>query len=433
MFDNYHRNKRRDIFESSRVNQRGDGFHDIIQGITKFSNMAKDLYTGDLGTTIKNILPNSDKNARPSFKGELHSILKLPNGKLGVASYQGPNTNLIERLKRKDPPRTATDAVSKQHDIHYALATTTEDIRNADKIMSKKIEKIAQEKKDHPININQARLITAKMVGEDLGLIKDTAFSGDLSKKKELTKAKKKLLLDNLEGEGKKEKKLLPADRLKLKILEDMKLSGQGKGSGLKLSGQGNCKGSGLKLSGQGTGVLTGDGLITDLMVKELLPPILKELDIKEISPVEVGELVKKALSSQKTLKGKIKNVSKVLMSLFLNHHLDKNGKKRDLKLSLLKTNKKPLLRLLEESIVKGLKLFTEKKGSGLNLAGGRLLSKERREEIKKNLKLFAQGFAIGFKKVLIPALKVAPALATALGAPEAIPVIEAISGVIKE
>ena len=94
----------------------------------------------------------------------------------------GPNTNLLERLKRGDPPRTAVDRASQAHDIRYALAKTTDDIRKADNIMMNAVDRISRNRGDNAKNIAQARLIKAKIIGEDLGLIRRDAFSGDLSK-----------------------------------------------------------------------------------------------------------------------------------------------------------------------------------------------------------------------------------------------------------
>lgn len=136
---------------------------------------------GNVGTNLLNRIPNSDDTGRPMFNGEKHALLKLQNGKMGIGNYMGPGTQLIKRLKRGDPPRTETDKVSQAHDIRYGIAKNVDDIRKADKIMIRKVEEIARNKTDSRINIAQAKLIKAKIVGEDLGLIKRNAFSGDLS------------------------------------------------------------------------------------------------------------------------------------------------------------------------------------------------------------------------------------------------------------
>ena len=93
--------------------QEGDGFIDIIKGIVskgkqvgRIGSELSNAYSSEIGTSLRNILPNSDETARPGFPGEKHAILKLPNGKYGVGNYIGPGTHLVERLKRGDPPRT---------------------------------------------------------------------------------------------------------------------------------------------------------------------------------------------------------------------------------------------------------------------------------------------------------------------------------------
>jgi hypothetical protein len=136
-------------------------------------------YTGDLGTTIRNNLPmKSDDTFRPAFKGEMHAILRLSNGKNGVANYMGPGTNVLQRVKRKDPPRTPADAVAKAHDLRYTLARTNDDLRSADEKMVKKMKTI----KDASRNIFVGkRTIQAKMLAEDLGIMKKGQF-GDVGK-----------------------------------------------------------------------------------------------------------------------------------------------------------------------------------------------------------------------------------------------------------
>lgn len=42
-----------------------------------------------LYSKVANFFGKSDENARKQFPDETHSILKLPNGKFGVANYMG--------------------------------------------------------------------------------------------------------------------------------------------------------------------------------------------------------------------------------------------------------------------------------------------------------------------------------------------------------
>lgn len=71
----------------------GEGFIDIIRSIArkgqKIGSKLVDFATGETGTALRNLIPDSDKTARPAFPGERHAILKLPNGKFGSANYMG--------------------------------------------------------------------------------------------------------------------------------------------------------------------------------------------------------------------------------------------------------------------------------------------------------------------------------------------------------
>jgi hypothetical protein len=237
-------------------NPKGEGVMDIARSIAALApkviagvKSVGNILTGETATALRNMLPDSDENARPGFPGEQHVILKLANGKNGVANYMGPNTNVLARINRGDPGRTAVDSISKAHDLRYALATTLGDIRQADNIMISETAKIAAKKGDSARNLLMAKAITAKKLGEDLGLIRKDAFSGDLDKNKAsdadrlvLTAALNKQGFGlqtgygvtipgmglNLPGQGLKlpgqgVKKLMPGDALKLKLIKSMK------------------------------------------------------------------------------------------------------------------------------------------------------------------------------------------------------------------
>ena len=51
---------------------------------TRQTGGAFSFLTGDIATAIKNALPASDASARPSYRGELHGVLQLANGKNGI-------------------------------------------------------------------------------------------------------------------------------------------------------------------------------------------------------------------------------------------------------------------------------------------------------------------------------------------------------------
>ena len=194
--------------------------------IMKVGEKALDLYSGPQGTMVKNMLPNSDENGRPSFPGEKHTVLELPNGRYGTANFMGPSTHIGARLRRGDPPRTLTDKVAMGHDIRYALANNVEDIRKADNIMLQKVSEIEKNKSDSMKNIIQAKAIYAKTLGEDLGVLPRGSFSkfakgGPIS---EVSDADKDLLKGHLYKLGQEvyghSPGMLPGQALKMNLLK---------------------------------------------------------------------------------------------------------------------------------------------------------------------------------------------------------------------
>ena len=98
------------------------------------------------------------------YPNELHQPMWV-DGKIKIASFSGPRTNLIQRLKDGDKPISYTDEVSKLHDIMYQRASaskTRDEMRDlkskADDIMLKFLEKGKEKKLDNKINIGIARL-----------------------------------------------------------------------------------------------------------------------------------------------------------------------------------------------------------------------------------------------------------------------------------
>ena len=185
--------------------------------------------TGEIGTNLRNRLPDSDGNARPGFAGEKHAILRLPNGKNGMANWMGPGTQVVKRLKRGDPPRSAADKVAKRHDIDYTLSKEagSRDAqlalnRVADTRMVNALKVIKAKRGDAGRNIAMGmRLIQAKNLGEDLGIIDKGQFAGPLAKgtpadKSLLENARAKLIQ---EGSG---PPVLPGDKLRKKLLTKM-------------------------------------------------------------------------------------------------------------------------------------------------------------------------------------------------------------------
>ena len=188
----------------------GGGIFDIIKkGFSKVS----DFYSSETGTKLKNLIPSSDKNATQSFIGEKHAILKLPTGGFGVASFMGPNTQVIKRIQRGDKPRTKSDAVAEKHDIAYALASNEptkelqlKAIRDADNKMIESLNKIERDNSDFKQNILLGReLIKGKVLLEDINLLDKNKFAGQLEKlsPSDLALLKNKQLELTREGYGK--------------------------------------------------------------------------------------------------------------------------------------------------------------------------------------------------------------------------------------
>ena len=212
--------------QKHRRTRRGAQMGSGIQGSGVLDRINQHVYGNELGgegimdyidkgrAAISNAFPDSDSNARKSYPGERHALLKLPNGKYGRSNYAGPGTRIVERLKRNDPPRSLTDKTAKMHDIQYGLATDVKGIRAADKRMVKNMERIQRDKSDSRFNILQGKkLIQAKMKLEDMGVnpLRFASFGGVEPQDKPLLLAEqKKLELEGFGGEKKKSSKKLP-------------------------------------------------------------------------------------------------------------------------------------------------------------------------------------------------------------------------------
>lgn len=335
------------------IDMSGDGFMDIIKSVYEkgkqgskflYENKDKiaDVYSGEIGTTLKNLAPSSDATARDSFVGEKHGILQLPNGKYGVANYLGPNTNLIERLRRGDPPRTEVDKASQAHDIRYALAKNTDDIRKADNIMMNTVDRIARNRGDNPKNIAQARLIKAKIIGEDMGLIRKDAFSGDLSNKT-IDDKDRIILMSKIgslahEGYGLKNvsdnqklsmgkgAKMLPGDALKMKLLKQMVRDEKLKGGNMKVFSEKLSGGESItKDLGKPYLLInhpTGGSGIMDFVVNNILPSLMKNLGIPEglISQGKLKDIISKSLGmvQSSNIKSIIEHLSKTILPILI-------------------------------------------------------------------------------------------------------------------
>jgi hypothetical protein len=416
----------------------GEGFVDIIKSVyekgsalKRGAEMLSDAYSSELGTAFRNALPSSDASARPGYAGEKHTILKLSNGKYGVANYMGPNTNLLERLRKGDPPRTECDRASQAHDIRYALAMNTNDVRRADNIMMTKVREIERNRGDAPQNIAQAKLIRAKMITEDMGLIRKDAFSGELSNKtipdKDRMTLMSKLGPLSQEGYGLSQAgtALLPGDALKIKILKDlMKKKNKLKGSGS--SSASRDLGKSYKLLGNG--YMAGAGIedITNFVVNKIIPELMRMVGIsKDVLPVEqLVSIIKKSLEMAKSgnLVTVIAHLAKTILPILIHGKLRSTrggGKKKLMKgkglMDFLGKHKDMLLQTLSKGLLEAFKIYlnhhSKQAGSGVIFTGSG----------KKKLKGagFWDDFKKGFLSVFKPGAKILGTIATAVGVPE--------------
>ena len=392
------------------VDMEGEGLGDIIRSVYekgkeglkflyKNKDKIQDAYSGEIGTAIRNALPSSDDTARPGFPGEKHAILQLPNGKYGVANYCGPNTNLLERLKRGDPPRTAVDRASQAHDIRYALAKNTNDIRKADNIMMNAVDRISRNRGDNAKNIATARLIKAKIIGEDLGLIRKDAFSGDLSKNA-IADTDRSILMNKLgsleqEGYG----KMLPGDALKMKLLKQMVKEKKMKMKGL---GKQNYK-------------FVGSGGMMDFVTKNVIPELMYQVGIPKelISPSQLKSIISKSLELVKSgnVSSIIQHLSKTILPILF-HLKSKSMSGSGNYMTGYGKMKVKLINLLKKGLTKSFEYYIKNRKS-----------KRAISQSGKGLKLAGKGFWEDFKKgflsVFKPGAKILGSVATAMGMPE--------------
>ena len=151
--------------------------------------------------TINYLLPNAKNKLRD---GERHSLMWTENG-FEPASFMGPGTDIIGKIKDGIKPLNESDKVSMAHDLRYSLSSNAEGVRKADLKMVKKLNELYKNKSDYKVNILMGKLpIQAKMKLEDLGIVGRQTFAsyGGL-KDDEISIAKAKLKELKQEGYGK--------------------------------------------------------------------------------------------------------------------------------------------------------------------------------------------------------------------------------------
>jgi hypothetical protein len=120
---------------------------------------------------------NTFATNNPLYEGEKHIILYTDKG-FQPASYCGPGTNLITRLKKGDSGKTEVDRSCMRHDIDFTLAENVEQVKNADMKMLENLRKIRARKGDYSFNIGLAETgIENKIRGEMVGIFPAGSFS----------------------------------------------------------------------------------------------------------------------------------------------------------------------------------------------------------------------------------------------------------------
>ena len=397
----------------------GEGFMDVVRGIfnkgkqgAKFlydnSDKIGDAYSGEVGTALRNMIPSSDETARDGFIGEKHMILQLKNGKNGVANYMGPGTEVVKRLKRGDPGRTPADMVAKRHDIDYTLASGSRDeasqlkqIRTADNRMINSLKKIQSSRGDVGRNTQAGlRLIQAKKIAEDAGLMDKTKFSGALTK---ISDTDKELLMSNRanltqQGYGLS----LPGGSLKQKLIRS--ITKKKKNNSQSFSRSKTMPGmKGYKIDPK---PIVGAGAIADFIANKALPSLAKHLGL---SPALLPtEQIKKVVNLGMSKTGKVgptldlvaKYAVPILTQMKIKSLTGKGMSGAGVKKVLSKHNGK-----LQKSLKLGLMkaLHSHMSGGGLNPAGGG----------------FWSDFGRGFTSVFKPFAKIFGPIASAVGVPE--------------
>jgi len=284
--------KRNQFTDLQVYSHRGGGIGETINKFMDYGKRGVDVgkkvvrfYDSEMGTTLRNkFLPQENTG----FTGEHHVPLKTNSGWM-LASYCGPNTEVVKRVKRGDNGVSLSDKVCKKHDIDYTLATNYEDIKKADDRMINSLKKI---KGESQVNLKVLmNAIKAKRLGEKTGLINKNRYS-TLSR---LSDADRRVLKNNqqeLEQQGfgqdyidEMDKKLQkvekgdsdieeennPSHELKMKaikqVLSSIKTGEQGKNVNLM----------------EGTGFLSNSILVQK--VKTVLNKLLKPLvgDVKSV------------------------------------------------------------------------------------------------------------------------------------------------------
>jgi len=413
----------------------GEGIIDLAKaGYEKAKNVVGKVagfYGSETGKRILDYVPSSDDKARSGFAGENHAILKLANGKSGIGNYIGPGTQVIKRVARNDPGRTAVDMLAMRHDIDYTIAASEAKTKNqllkmgrkADLRMIAGTKRLIANKGDSKINLAQAKAISAKVAAEDLGILSKEKFIGDLEKLSD----KDMILLKSKRAELSQMGYGNPGEKLKHKLM--MKYADQS-GDGAYLAGrsrqprkrQQENSGRGIVLAGRkvkGSGKM--DNLV-DFIKNGLIPNMKKDLNITRAIPTD--NIIKILKSKNPKSVTDIANLlSQMLLPVLVKGTVEQSGagsaevvKENVAKAKAAVKKVQPeLIKKLKEGIKNAIQFYFDKKqsGGGINISGGSWASFWR--GLKATLRVVGK-LALKFGSHVAEATG-HPLLATALGA----------------
>lgn len=255
--------------------------------IVSVGQKATDLLSSRPAVALRNIIPSSDDRARDSFVGEKHALMKNADGKFVTANFMGPGTEVLKRVKRRDPPRNWSDAVALEHDINYTLNPGNS--RQHDEKMISRLNRIERDNADSKWNISMGReAMKNKIRLEKLGMLDSSMFSGKTAT--ELTASDRDILKERLHQV---EKMFRPGERLRRTVVG----RGKRKKSHPAVNKRKKIKGRGVKLPGPpqpprpprikyGNGKMTGKGIKS--LLRKVLPQVLEHVGL----PADIGNLL---------------------------------------------------------------------------------------------------------------------------------------------
>jgi hypothetical protein len=118
-------------------------------------------FTNQAARVVSALAGSGTKITDNRMRGEMHGLLKLPNGKFGFANFMGPGTQIKKRIKRGIQGATPVDRLAKIHDIDYSLARTPRDVQKADMAFIRGLH-TARQQGENTFNIRQGQLMVPK-------------------------------------------------------------------------------------------------------------------------------------------------------------------------------------------------------------------------------------------------------------------------------